>query len=279
MDAYRVVTTLIPPVQSQETDNKVNIIGEMWLGSGLKDTNEEIPVLLNQLGIDINCRFPARTDTESLKLFCNARLNLPARRDDAMESLKKVLVSVSEIPFLERSLPTGFTETAEWLTEIAHIIGEEETALKIIAEQKAVYQKSILQIKPYLEGKTLIISTYPQNLDWITELAQDLGMHILKVGINYTGFSEKFATRYPDNFPIVHNYSVEMRSEDIQWLKPDLFFCTHSDLPPQNNTRILHIPYFPGYGFHAAVKHAKEWSKCMHNTLIEGWKLDKELTE
>ncbi|HWQ63380.1 MAG TPA: nitrogenase component 1 [Methanospirillum sp.] len=275
IDAHKAVTRLIRP-QSNKSERSVNIIAEKWLASNPEKNINDIRLLLKKLGISINCRFLLKTETKSLTNFNEACLNLPAERDDTVKSIQQLIASVSDLPFLDLPLPTGFTDTSEWLLAVSRIFGDEAKAEKIIADEEIIYRREIAALKPELNGKTILIFTYPKNLDWVCDIAHDLEMKILKVGLVYSPFAETFTTRYTDQFPIEHNYSLEKRADDIQNLEPDLVLVTYPALKPHERARSGNIPYCPGFGFHAGIEHADQWARLMKAPIVESWKDDGE---
>jgi len=276
MDAHGAVISLIEKNISRVNTPLVNIIGEKWLAENGEQSIQAIRELLDRLGIGINCRLLIHSDSRSVMRFNEAALNLPADRDDIVSSIKTFLAPVSSVPFLDLPLPTGFFETKKWLLEVARVFGMEEKALQIINAEEAKYREKIESLKPDLEGKTILISTYPKSVDWVCDLACDLGMSILKVGLSYSPFSEEFISRFSGLFPIVHNYTLEMRSDDIRDMKPDLVLLTYPSLRRSDHARSAHIPYCPGFGFHAGVDRAITWRDMMKVPVIEGWKQDGE---
>ncbi len=275
IDAHKAITRLISP-QSKKSKRSVNIIAEKWLASNPEKNINDVRVLLDKLDISINCRFLLRTDTKSLALFNEATLNLPAERDDTTRSIQQFVASVSDVPFLDLPLPTGFTDTCEWLLAVSRIFGKEQKAVEIIAEEEIIYRHEIETLKPDLVGRTILIFTYPKNLDWVCDIAHDLEMKILKVGLIYSPFAETFTTRYRDQFPIEHNYTLEKRAEDIHCLQPDLVLVTYPALKPHERARGGNIPYCPGFGFHAGIGHADQWARLMKAPIVEKWKDDGE---
>lgn len=273
MDAHGAVISLIEKDISRENTPLVNIIAEKWLAENEEQSIKEIRELLDRLGIGINCRFLIHSDSQSVMRFNEAALNLPADRDDTVTSIKTLLAPVSSVPFLDMPLPTGFFETKKWLLAVARIFGMEEKARDIIDKEEVKYRKKIELLKPELEGKTILISTYPKSVDWVCDIAHDLGMSILKVGLTYSPFSEEFISRFTGMFPIVHNYTLEMRSDDIRDMKPDLVLLTYPSLRRSDHARSAHIPYCPGFGFQAGIDRAMTWRNQMKVPVIEGWKL------
>ena len=276
MDAFLAISGLIAPGTPSNSERLVNIIGEKWGAANMEKDFSDVRDLLEQLGIVINCRFLGNTDAGSIMRFNDAALNLPADQEEKMESIKKVLAPVSNVPFFDQPLPVGFYETRNWLLAIAKVFGEEEKACQIIAGEEIMYRKRVADLRPELEGKTLLISTSPRSFDWICDLAVDLGMNILKIGLTYSPFYESVASRYADRFPVVQNYTISQRSEDIRLLQPDLVLLTYPALKHSDRVKSAPIPYFPGIGFSAGVEQAERWIRLMQYSRTEGWKADGE---
>lgn len=276
IDACCTVAGLIRNGGQGKDTNSVNIIAEKWLALNDEKNISDVESLLKRLGVAVNCRFLRACSFSSLLNFNNAALNLPADNDDISECIRKALASVSDVLFLDRSLPVGFAETEAWLLAVAEFFEREELAKEIIAEEKEEYERRIGRVRPQLEGKTVLISTYPRSVDWICDLAEDLKMNIAKIGLTYSPISESFTSRHAGKIPVERNYTVEKRSEDIRIIRPDLVLYTYPALKPRDQARGAHIPYCPGFGFHAAVERAGQWSRLMELPATEGWKKDGE---
>ena len=275
MNALLATAGLISPGTPSNKERSVNIIAEKWGVANTETDITEVRDLLERLGIVINCRFIGSTDTGSITRFNDAMLNLPVEQDEKIEGIKKMLAPFSNVPFLDKPLPTGFNETSNWLLAIAQVFGEEEKARQIIADEGVIYRKRIADLRLKLEGKTLLISTSPKSFDWVCDLAMDLRMKILKIGLTYSPFSDSVASRYADRFTVVQNYTVEMRSEDIRLLQPDLVLLTYPALKPSDHVKSAPIPYCPGIGFSAGVEQAERWIQMMRTHTV-GWKADEE---
>nr|WP_300999075.1 nitrogenase component 1 [Methanoculleus sp.] len=276
LDTYRMVAGLMPESKRVKECTSVNIVAEKWLALNDEESIGVVEGLLERLGVTVNCRFLRKCSFGSLLDFNNAALNLPADNDDASEGIRKTLTSVSGVPFLDRTLPVGFGETEAWLMAVAEFFGREALANEIIAEERDEYNRRIERLRPHLEGKTVLISTYPRSVDWICDLAEDLKMSIVKIGLTYSPISESFASRHAGTIPVEKNYTVDMRSEDIRTIRPDLVLYTYPVLKPHDQARGAHIPYCPGFGFHAAVERAELWSRLLKLPATEGWKKDGE---
>lgn len=276
METYRTVAGIIRDCGETEKDRSVNIIAEKWLATNDEASMDAIEKLLKRLDISINSRFLSRVPFSSLENFSRAALNLPADAEDTSVSIKKLLSAASDVPFFDKSLPTGFRESEEWLLGVAGLFNEEEAAKRIIAEEKEEYYRKIEALKPHFEGKRVLITSYPKSVDWICDLANDLNLDILKIGLTYSPVSESFTSRYERRIEIERDYPLEKRTEDINSLKPDLVLHTYPRLRPADKARGVQIPYCPGFGFHAAVDQAEDWSRLMKVPAIEGWRKDGE---
>jgi nitrogenase iron protein NifH len=276
IDAYRAVAGLIPAGGRENGQNAVNIIAEKWLALNDEVSIGAVESLLHRLEIAVNCRFLCRCSADSLETFNDASLNLLADNDDISEYIRKALAPVSDVPFLDEALPVGFAETEAWLHAVGVWFGKGEVAETIIAEEQEEYRRRIDAIRPKFEGKRVLISTYPKTVDWILDLADDLNMDIVKIGLSYSPFSESLLSQRAGGIPVEYHYTIEKRSEDIRMLMPDLVLYTYPVLRPGDRARSAHLPYCPGFGFHAAVEQAERWSRLLKLPEVEGWKDDGE---
>jgi nitrogenase molybdenum-iron protein alpha/beta subunit len=272
MDAYRAAASLIAPAKGPEKTRTVNIIAEKWGSPGAIKDFTAVSALLGSLGIGVNCRFVSMTGSASVAGFNNASLNLPSDLDETMDAIRQVLAPVSDVPFLDLPLPTGFSETKEWLMAVARFFGEGEKAQKVIAEEEERYLTRVAELKPALSGKSVLISSYPRSFNWICDIAGDLGMNIVKAGLTYSPFADAFSSKYEGKFPVEKDYTVEKRSEDIRSLAPDLLLHTYPPLKSTDRVTSAAIPYCPGTGFSAGIDQAKLWARLVQHPCTEGWK-------
>lgn len=274
MMAYQAAAGLIAAPGSRTGEKTVNIIAEKWGSPGAGKDFTSVKKLLELLGIGVNCRFVSMTDTVSVAGFNRASLNLPSEMDETMEAIRAVISPRSDIPFLDLPLPVGFSETRTWLMAVARHFGEEDRAREVIAHEETKYRQRVAELRPSFEGKRILISSYPRPFDWICDLADDLGMRIVKAGITYSPFADTFVSRYDGRFPVEKEYSVEKRSDDIRLLAPDLVLSTYPPLKSTDRVTSAAIPYCPGTGFFAGIDHAERWQRLLAHPCTEGWKRD-----
>ncbi len=255
-------------------DNLVNILAEKNIANNTESNFNAMTELLSSLGITVNCRFVRDTDVEDLAGFCKARLNLLAYDDHFGRVLRDFLTDRFSAVFAERPFPVGFHETASWLEQIAAHFGKTQKAKQIIADQKPLYQKQIDNLRPHLEGRRLMITSYIHDVDWIIETAFDAGMTVEKVGIlDYTQDSI-FRTRFDGRFEVETGYTAQKRDADLMSIRPDLLLCNYV---PNQLPIAVHadgIPLCPDAGFDGGIMLASRWATLIKAPVREGWRDD-----
>lgn len=200
----------------------VNIVAEKNLASNTEANYLTVKSMLDSLGLKVNCRFLRDCTVEQVVCFCRGRVNLLASSDLCGRTIRDFLVDCYGAAFLPSAFPVGFAATETWLTELAAAFGKEAEAADLIRREKARYNDAIAALRPSLEGKRLFIVTQIYQIDWVLDLAFDLGMEIVKVGVLASSWDEGFATRYEGRFPVAISYTRERRDEEIRTLAPDL---------------------------------------------------------
>ena len=270
--AFETLTKAIDNNQVRK-ENTVNIFGEKSLATNEEYNLYSIISLLDAIGVSINCRFITRTSLSSIKKFNQACLNLPAHDDYSSRVLNELISQKSNIPTIDLPFPTGFTDTSNWLSRIAEYFGKSDEAVKIIGREKGNYIKRIEELRPKLCGKKILISSYGRNVDWIIELANDLDMEIVRIGLMFSPSKEPLRTKYR-NLPVKEDYNSKTRKEEIKLFSPDLVLRDRPVLCSDDLVRNDIIPYSPGFGFMAGLEWAERWSRILKLPPTEGWKSD-----
>lgn len=273
--AIEVLTKFIEK-NLDKKENTVNIIGEKSLATNKEYDYSEIKALLDAIGISINCRFAAKTSINSIRSLNRGSLNLPAHNDYSSRLITELISRHSNLPMLDTPFPTGFSKTSEWLMKVAEFFGKEEAAKEIIESEERKYRREINRLRPLVAGKRVLISTYSRDIDWILELADDLGMEIVRIGLMHSPSNEPLRTEY-SNLPVKESYNSKMRKEEIKLLSPDLMLIDQPRPGRDEYVRNNIIPYTqgsPGLGFMAGIRWAERWCRTIKLPVIEGWKSD-----
>ncbi|WP_421910053.1 nitrogenase component 1 [Methanolacinia petrolearia] len=273
--AFGIIARYIDRSGGVRKENSVNIIGEKSLATNEEYDFGSIKYLLDAIGISVNTRFITRTDIASIRNLDNACMNLPAHGDFTSAMICEIVAGNSSLPFLNMPFPTGFGETSAWLTKIAEFFGKTQKAEELIESEEKIYRKKISGLKVSTKGKKLLVSTYSRNIDWIIELACDLGMEIVRIGLMHSPEKEPLRTRYED-LPVRDDYDPEIRREEIGLFSPDLVLLDRPAPGQGEYVRYDTIPYSAGFGFQAGLFWAERWSRVMKLPPAEEWRYDGE---
>jgi nitrogenase iron protein NifH len=272
---FGIIAGYIDQNFSEKTEDTVNIIGEKSLATDEEYNFSSIKGLLDAIGISVNTRFITRTNLASIRNLNRACINLPAHGDYTSTMISEIVSRNSGLPLLNVPFPTGFRETSEWLMKIAEFFSKTAEAEKLIDSEEEVYRKKITELKGSTKGMKLLVSTYSGNIDWIIELADDLEMEIVRIGLMRSPVKEPLKTRY-GNLPVRDDYDHEIRKEEIGLFSPDLVLLDRPAPAQGEYVRYDTIPYSPGFGFHAGLFQAERWSRIMKLPPAGEWRYDGE---
>lgn len=261
----------------ERVPDTVNIVFEKVVAKNTTQNYEIVEDLLGRLGIKINCRFLCETTVAKIQNFMTAPLNLLAHRDYTGRLLERFFQNDYGATFLEEAFPIGFYETQNWLEKIAVFFHKEDLVPEIIKENKKIYEQEIQKSREILKGKRLMVVTYNHQLDWLLEVAQDVEMEIVKVGVLNFSQDDLFVTRFANQFPIEEDYDQNQREKDIESLKPDIILSNYTSSALDRCVFADTIPYCPDVGFFSGLSIVKRWARLFQMDLREGWKKDEVL--
>jgi nitrogenase molybdenum-iron protein alpha/beta subunit len=259
-------------------ERTVNIIGEKVLSSNAGYNYDTIKKLLDEIGLQVNCRFLYHAGVEDIASICRAEFNLLAHNDESGKVLKEYLQSELGCEFLGLPFPIGFRESAEWLELLAERFCMEDKAREMIRVRKELYDSEISKLRPALRGKRLLISSFNPDIDWVIETALDLGMHVLKVGLAFSPETIDFRSRYIGMLPVDFDYDFKKRDRDITELAPDLILSNYPPLIHKAHAHHDSIPISPDVGFNTGLVMARRWDTLLKLPVAEGWRIDGDDT-
>ncbi|MDD1729154.1 MAG: hypothetical protein LUQ50_08790 [Methanospirillum sp.] len=274
IQAYQEIFQHVPPLEKITGNRTVTLVGERVFAPGEEREIKAIEKMLNRLVVTLNCRLLYRCSVKSLMKANESSLFLPIDLTDYSESIRTFIESTYHRPFLNYPLPIGFIETEIWLRSVGEVFDRQNCASMMIKEAWIEYDQKIVQFREILNGKTVLITTQRRSIDWILDLASDLGMKILRVGILYSPFNDTFQSRYEKTIDFCYDYDLKKRTADIRTLNPDLVLYTYPSLSPEDCAKGDLIPYSPGFGFFAGLKWADRWSRIIRLPMNEGWRKD-----
>jgi nitrogenase molybdenum-iron protein alpha/beta subunit len=270
---FAIAEQFIDPDQKPE-GNAVNIIAEKNMVNQTDVNFHAVEQMLQEIGVSVNCRFVRCCTTEQLADFQKASLNLLAYDDLFGRTVRDFLVERYHARFASAPIPVGFQQTKKWLLEIAAAFNKSERANEIIAVHRERYERQIEKLKPFLKSKRIFIITQNRYIDWVLDVALDLEMEIVRVGVLDSVWDDEMQSRYAGRIPFVAPYSREQRVDDIRELKPDLTLTDYRWSGAPDNTRVSTIPFNFNAGFYGGLALAERWSDILRAPVREGWQDD-----
>lgn len=255
-------------------ENSVNIVAEKNLATNTESNYLAIRSILDSIGLRVNCRFIRNCTTEELRSFLRGRVNLLASADLCGRTIMAYLADHFGARFLTSAFPVGFNATELWLKELAKVFGKEAEALSLVRQERIKYDRAVKSLRPALEGKRVFIVTQSYQIDWVLDLAFDLGMEIVKVGVLASAWDEGFVTHYKGKFPLAVSYTREQRDREIDVLAPDLTLTNAIWQDQPDDRRVDVIPIIPDVGFDGAIGLAQRWRRLLRLPPKEGWRYD-----
>lgn len=252
----------------------VNIIAEKNLATNTEGNYLTVKSMLDALGLRVNCRFIRHCTTEQIARLLRGRVNLLASSDLCGRTIQAFLTDRYGVPFLSSPFPVGFAATAAWVRELAALFRKGPEGERLIREERTAYEEALGPLRASLEGKRVFVVTQSYQIDWVLDLASDLGMEIVKVGVLTSSWDEDFVTRYEGRFPLALSYTRAKRDEDIRVLEPDLTLTNAAWRGQPDDARIDVIPILPDAGFAGGVVVARRWQNIMKLPAKEGWRYD-----
>ena len=257
----------------------VNLVGETGVANDL-DVNFRIARdLLEQMGITVNCRFLGGATVDEVRHLAAAPLNILATDSGDNRRLRGWMEERFGCRFYENVLPVGFQETCRFVKDMAEFFGCPEKADPVIREEQERYEREIGELRPMLKGRKILLTTINENMDWLTDTAEDAGMEFVWIGVlNYLG-SELCVTAHPDRYPMEEITARQAVIEKISELKPDIILSNYTFSEPGEDALTDTIPMGRQVGFRSGIPVLRRWARMLNERREGEWIRDRELFE
>ncbi|WP_010255956.1 nitrogenase component 1 [Treponema primitia] len=277
--AYRETARALIDRNCIPENDTVNIVAEKSETNAREKSFRYVKDILDRFGIRINCHFICETTVDEIRRFRRGKLNLLAYGDYMGRSIRTFLETEFGAEFLDKPFPIGFRESCDWVRSIGEYFHKEKDKTDaIVTDYRKQYQDGIDRIKPYLEGRRLMVITYNQNIDWMLQTALDLGMKISFVGILNFSQDNNFMTDLKEYIQELYvPYDHGRREADIARVKPDLLLANYGSNEQDQSILTDTIPLCPTAGFLSGLLFANRWAEIFKMNLKEGWRQDELL--
>ena len=259
--------------------NAVNLVFEHTISARTDQNYETVREMLTALGLHVNCRFVCATSIGDIHNFLAAPYSVMARDNALGRELKALFETEYGCKFLPGTLPKGFSETAKWVEALGEAYDRREQGAALIEAQQKGYRTAIEALKPVYQGQRALISLNNNGCEWVLELAEDLGLDLVKVFLKgdrtdgNIGWNRRFSADFDGD--------RESLARAIDALKPELLltndFGLLSDTP--EGVHVINVSRDQSVGFMAGIEAATRWTRLLTRGLEGGWKRDRQLFE
>jgi len=193
---------------------------------------KELIRLLNKLGLEVNM-LPCDAHPDAFRLAPFAALSVgvcPTHDDYFMTYLNEKF----GVPFVGGQMPIGIENTSIWLRAVAEKLELEATAERIIKSETEELDQALAVLRPYLNGKTAMLSAGEIRTLATAVLLQELGMEILAVRpYHYDEFGGTEVAKLEKVNPAIRiNVATAQPFEAVNLLmraKPDIYIGHNTD--------------------------------------------------
>ncbi|MDR3283212.1 MAG: AAA family ATPase [Candidatus Methanoplasma sp.] len=257
----------------KQEDDCVNLIAERYFFRINEDKDEDAGEMIKQFGLKVNCRFMYEADMESIANFRRGRMNFIVNDDTSSRGVAKTLEKKLGVKVENELLPCGMHDFRKFAEKIGREFGIEERAATVLAEEEAIYDREIAELRKRLAGKRVIVeSWYLHSVDWLIELILDLRMEIMFVGLGPDHYwkEKRTPSRYEGKVKFIHDYSPDDIVEDAERLCPDIVV---GDSGRSGLTKVHHTSFVrAGVGVRCIIRFAKELADVTSVPPVEGWR-------
>lgn len=277
IDSYIEVARSLVDKNVRSTDCSINIFAEKHISNNNESNFAAVETLLNKLDVAVNCRYICDTTVDRVVNIKRAGLNMLAYNDHPGMVVRNFFEKEYSMKFMESAYPIGFSQTVNWLEEVASYFGKQEKVFPIVEEMQFVYDGKIKFLKPLLKGKRIFILTYNHNIDWLIKPLIDLEMNIVKIASINSSHCTSLESEYSDQLEIEREYEMSKRDEDISMHKPDIVLGNYVRAEESKSYISDNIPMCPDVGFFSGLELVERWTSVFKVELKESWKNDEKL--
>ena len=273
--AERLIDPAVPP-----RPDSVNLIGETGVANNTDVNYRVVKGLLEGMGIAVNCRFLGDATAAEVRALTAAPLNILAVDGPDNRKLRAWLEEKYALPFFDGFFPVGYRATAEFLQRIAEFFGRPEAAKGVIEREKALYDAQAARLRPFLQGKRVVMTTINANLDWLLDAAADVGLEFVWIGVlNYLRQEVKI-TDHPERKTVIEEIADFPAVMDrIREYKPDIVLSNYTSAVESADYIVDNLPMGQLAGFRSGLEVMDRWARLMQSRREGEWMRDRALFE
>ena len=163
--------------------NEVNIIGYGDTTDKVMMRADEMYVLLEGLGMHVNCRFLDDNSFIEFRQMKKGSINLMAALSVNNRQICQILEKEAGIPWYSKPLPAGMAETEAWINDFGSMVGApEEKRNELLAHFRREFEDFKNEYSGRFDGlKAVIYCPTATNLNWLFEVLDVLGAEVTNI--------------------------------------------------------------------------------------------------
>lgn len=267
--AFSELMKLVEPVPMEKKDLLSITLIDDYRATIDRDAHLDrgVEELFELAGVSLNSMFPAKCSVEDIIRLGKAKYVCMNKDRMISRKMRDILCEATGCISMEEPLPRSMAGIDRWLDEISEITGNDVSVARSELHKK--YEAGIRSIRKRTKGKKVIIVKKPDaEYDWFYEIAEDLGMEIIKTRDTTYNRWVMGADLTEGKVP----YTSDQVGEDIDELKPDLVLSeVISDMYLKCRTGMIGIP-FPGVD--GIIDYVKKLDMRLNSPVIEKWRYE-----
>ena len=200
----------------QPTEDALNLIDDTFMQFNSGSNQFWLEELLSRIGMRLGVKLFEECTLDDIR---GCRRNRYAAMVSDSPGLRAMFSSKLEI--LDGTLPSGISETTDWVTRICARRGYDCT--KAVELMRKEYGDAVKACSEFVSGKKVVVAVSSFfDVDWMLECLMDAGADILGM---YTFRMGRTAivrpTRYEGVIPVVRDLPIESIISEVESLHPD----------------------------------------------------------
>jgi nitrogenase molybdenum-iron protein alpha chain len=261
--SHAIMKHWLPNSKTEKIHGLVNLIS---VSENMEDV-EEIILLLQNFGWTVNL-FPQYTSLNNIKRLAQAERSIVLNPDEGNYPAI-ILKNVVDIPYFQKEIPVGITQTETWITRIAEYAGFETKINQWIQSEKEKYDTSLLRNI----GQQKIFVNLPPTLAFaVIKLVEEFGHNVIGLKLPYLDVNhlpqiEKIKENKQDFFLMVGDGQIFEEENILRKYPPNLYIGKEGDYATaiRNGISVIDLENTPVIGFRGIFNIAKKIARTSSN--------------
>lgn len=216
-------------VPGRKKPDSVNIIGVKTLASGTPQEISSVIGMLSDLGISVNCVFPASETVDGIRHIADAEANLMINGDAFSRNLARFLSDEYGMECLPVPVRGGLEGTRAWVECVAGRFGKQDRAERLLLRIRERFDSALVPAAGALSGRRFVIMSTTRDIGWAMEALEGVGAAVEKIFVyRRPDHSSELDADIPDDNPDIVYYSDGARVlDEINSLHPDVLLASY----------------------------------------------------